>query len=127
MTNKLKLFTLIFIIFICVDYSYGDNKISENQKVYKKLISELRCMVCQNQSLEESEAPLAVDLKNKIQKMISQGKTEEEIKIFLVNRYSSFILYEPPIVFQNLLLWISPFVFLILLAYFLFRKILGKK
>ena len=59
--------------------------------LYQKLISELRCMVCQNQNLAESEAPLAIDLKNKVMEMIKDGKSEEYIKNYLSERYSSFI------------------------------------
>ena len=68
--------------------------------LYQKLISELRCMVCQNQNLAESEAPLAIDLKNKVMEMIKDGKSEEYIKNYLSERYSSFILYKPPFVFS---------------------------
>ena len=53
-------------------------------------------MVCQNQNISESEAPLAVDLRNKVKEMIAEGKSEIEIKEFMTKRYSSFILYEPP-------------------------------
>ena len=76
--------------------------------LYQKLISELRCMVCQNQNLSESEAPLAIDLKNKVMEMIKDGKSEEYIKNYLSERYSSFILYKPPFVFQNSILWFAP-------------------
>ena len=79
-------------------------------------------MVCQNQNLEESEAPLAIDLKNKIMEMINDGKNEEEFKKFLVDRYSSFILYQPPFTYQNILLWLGPFIFLFVLTYFLYKR-----
>ena len=92
--------------------------------VYQKLISELRCMVCQNQNLAESEAPLAIDLKNKVMEMIKDGKSEEYIKNYLSERYSSFILYKPPFVFQNSILWFAPYLFLIIITYLLFRRYL---
>ena len=91
----------------------------EFEKQYTKLIEELRCMVCQNQNLAESEAPLAVDMKEKIREMLEAGKTEKEIKSFLSERYSSYILYDPPVNMQNILLWLGPFIFIMFLGYFL--------
>ena len=75
-------------------------------------------MVCQNQNLAESEAPLAVDMKEKIREMLEAGKTEKEIKSFLSERYSSYILYDPPVNMQNILLWLGPFIFILFLGYF---------
>jgi cytochrome c-type biogenesis protein CcmH len=89
---------------------------------YKELIEELRCMVCQNQNLAESEAPLAVDMKQKIRQMLESGKSKNEIKQFLSDRYSSYILYEPPINKQNIILWFAPFAFIIILSFILFRR-----
>ncbi len=89
---------------------------------YKSLIEELRCMVCQNQNLAESEAPLAIDMKQKIRKMLESGKSENEIKTFLADRYSSYILYEPPINKQNIILWFGPLIFILALSYFLIRR-----
>ena len=94
----------------------------EFEKQYTKLIEELRCMVCQNQNLAESEAPLAVDMKEKIRDMLEAGKTEKEIKSFLSERYSSYILYDPPVNMQNILLWLGPFIFIAFLGYFLLRR-----
>ena len=99
---------------------------SSNNKLYKRLITEIRCMVCQNQSIAESEAPLAVDLRNKVKLMINEGRDEEYIKKFMAQRYSSFILYDPPINYQNLILWSGPFIFLIMITYILFRRNLRK-
>jgi len=123
--NSSTLFLLLFIFFL--NPIYAVSQIPKEQETYKKLISELRCMVCQNQNLEESEAPLAIDLKNKIKEMLNEGKSEEEIKKFLVDRYSSFILYQPPFTNQNILLWFGPFFFLLILTYFLFRRYFSSK
>ena len=79
-------------------------------------------MVCQNQNLSESEAPLAIDMKQKIREMLESGKSENEIKTFLADRYSSYILYEPPINKQNIILWFGPLVFILVLSYFLIRR-----
>ena len=113
---------ILFLVIFCLYPLHGESQVSKKQETYKKLVSELRCMVCQNQNLEESEAPLAIDLKNKIMEMINDGKNEEEIKKFLVDRYSSFILYQPPFTHQNILLWLGPFIFLFVLTYFLYKR-----
>jgi cytochrome c-type biogenesis protein CcmH len=95
---------------------------SNTDSQYKELIEELRCMVCQNQNLAESEAPLAVDMKQKIREMLEAGKDKNEIKQFLSERYSSYILYEPPINKQNFILWFAPFIFIIVLSFVLLRR-----
>ncbi|MBL6701148.1 MAG: cytochrome c-type biogenesis protein CcmH [Gammaproteobacteria bacterium] len=95
---------------------------SDTDNQYKELIEELRCMVCQNQNLAESEAPLAVDMKQKIREMLEAGKDKNEIKQFLSERYSSYILYEPPINKQNFILWFAPFIFIIVLSFVLLRR-----
>ena len=79
-------------------------------------------MVCQNQNIAESEAPLAVDLRNKIREMIKSGKSESEIKQFMTDRYSSFILYDPPVNKQNIVLWFGPLLFMIIITFILFKK-----
>ncbi len=79
-------------------------------------------MVCQNQNIAESEAPLAVDLRNKIREMIKNGKSENEIKQFMTDRYSSFILYDPPVNKQNIVLWFGPLLFMIIITFLLFKK-----
>ena len=95
---------------------------SDLDRQYKSLIEELRCMVCQNQNLSESEAPLAIDMKQKIREMLESGKSENEIKAFLAERYSSYILYEPPVNRQNIILRFGPLVFILVLSYFLIRR-----
>ena len=103
-------------IFIIIIFLLSTNSYSEDiEKQYKSLIEELRCMVCQNQNLAESEAPLAVDMKQKIKEMLESGKNKEQIKNFLSERYSSYILYEPPINNQNIILWFGPLIFIIIL------------
>ena len=113
MKNIIFIFCLIFSI---------NSLSSDIENQYKILIEELRCMVCQNQNLAESEAPLAIDMKQKIREMLESGKSENEIKTFLAERYSSYILYEPPINKQNIILWFGPLVFILVLSYFLIRR-----
>ena len=115
-----KVFLFSFLILISTTISYGEN--SKDTKLYNKIITELRCMVCQNQNIAESEAPLAVDLRNKVKTMINSGYDEKYIKKYMSDRYSDFILYDPPFRIQNILLWIGPFLFLLIIYFILFRK-----
>jgi len=117
---------LIKISFSILILSYSSITIPDLQLdeklLYNSLIKEVRCMVCQNQNIAESEAPLAVDLRNKIREMIKSGKSESEIKQFMTDRYSSFILYDPPVNKQNIVLWFGPLLFMIIITFLLFKK-----
>jgi cytochrome c-type biogenesis protein CcmH len=79
---------------------------------FKRLTAELRCLVCQNQTLADSHAPLAEDLRREIREMLAQHMTDREITDFLVQRYGDFVLYRPPWKATTLVLWIGPFVLL---------------
>ncbi len=79
---------------------------------FKALIAELRCLVCQNQSLADSNADLAVDMRREVHKMMEQGATDEEIVQFLVDRYGDFVRYRPPVKSTTVLLWFGPFILL---------------
>lgn len=101
---------------------------TEQQQRYQKMIEELRCLVCQNQNLADSDAGLAQDLRNEIYTMITaENKSEDEIIDFMVARYGDFVLYEPPLKPTTVLLWFGPFVLislsvLILVIYLLRRS-----
>ncbi len=82
------------------------------QRRLKALSEELRCLVCQNQTLADSHADLAVDLRNQVQELIAAGKTDAQIKQYLVERYGDFVLYKPPMQSNTLLLWGGPFALL---------------
>ena len=79
----------------------------------KHLAVELRCLVCQNQTLADSNAPLAEDLRQEVRKMIAKDMSDKDIIEFLVTRYGDFILYRPPLKATTTLLWLGPFVLLI--------------
>jgi len=79
----------------------------------KHLAIELRCLVCQNQTLADSNAPLAEDLRREVRDMIVKNMSDKEITDFLVERYSDFVLYRPPVRATTVLLWVGPFVLLI--------------
>ena len=78
----------------------------------KRLEVELRCLVCQNQTLADSDAPLAVDLRREVRALAVAGKSDDEIRAFLVARYGDFVLYKPPVKPVTWLLWFGPFVLL---------------
>ena len=78
------------------------------------LAEELRCLVCQNQTLAESNAPLAVDLRNQIREQLAKGASEGEVRDFMVARYGDFVLYKPPFKASTAALWLGPFVLLAL-------------
>jgi cytochrome c-type biogenesis protein CcmH len=79
----------------------------------KTLSEELRCLVCQNQTLADSTAPLAEDLRREVRELAQQGKSDAEIKQYLVARYGDFVLYKPPVKPTTWLLWFGPFAFLV--------------
>ena len=86
----------------------------------RNISKNIRCMVCQNQSIDESNAPLAKDLRILIRDKIKEGNKDEEIYKFLTDRYGNFILLKPPLNSKNLILWFLPFIFLILGIYVVF-------
>ena len=75
----------------------------------KRLESELRCLVCQNQTLADSNAPLAEDLRREVRALATSGKSDDEIRQYLVARYGDFVLYKPPLQRNTWVLWIGPF------------------
>jgi len=95
----------------------------QQEALYNKMIEELRCLVCQNQNLADSNAELAVDLREKTYKMVVQNKSESDIVDYMVNRYGDFVLYKPPFKINTLILWIGPFFLLVLAIYFAMKII----
>ena len=93
----------------------------ELQARYDKMISEVRCLKCQNQSIKDSNVFLASDLRREIRRLIAEGKTDAEIQDFLVTRYGEFALYRPRIAGKTLILWIAPFLLVLLGIFAMFR------
>ena len=83
------------------------------QQAYEHLVKELRCLVCQNQSLADSDADLAKDLRTEVFNIIQSGKSERDAAKFLVDRYGDFVLYNPPLKPATSLLWLGPFALLL--------------
>ncbi|MBM2830330.1 MAG: hypothetical protein HW411_1120 [Gammaproteobacteria bacterium] len=93
----------------------------EQEQRYKDLAEQLRCLVCQNQSLADSHAELAQDLRNEVYRMLVQGQSDKEIIDFLVTRYGDFVLFKPPLKSGTALLWAGPFLMLIGAILIVFR------
>ena len=120
MTNK----TFIIIISICLiqffsnnSYAVEPDEVLENQKQElraRDISKNVRCMICQNQSIDESNAPLAKDLRIIIRDKIKEGNNDKEIYKFLTDRYGDFILLKPPFKLSTLALWFLPFIFFII-------------
>lgn len=95
----------------------------EQEATYNRLIDELRCLVCQNQNLADSNAELAIDLRRKTYEMVKQNKSRNEIADYMVDRYGEFVLYRPPLNSNTLLLWVGPFIILVVGVTLLLRTI----
>jgi len=97
------------------------------QKRLVDLSAQLRCLVCQNQSIAESNAELAVDLRNQINEQIKAGKSDSEIVDFMVTRYGDFVLYRPPFKATTALLWIGPIALLLLAILAFYRTLVARR
>lgn len=116
------LFTAVFLLFqlsaSAAPMESYEFESEAQEKTFQNLSEELRCLVCQNQSIAESNADLANDLRAEIHKLLLAGNNEAEIKAFMVDRYGDYVLYDPPFKPLTWLLWIGPVViFLIGLFY----------
>ena len=121
---------LIMIVVICLTQFFSKNcfavepdEILQDQKLElraRDISKNIRCMICQNQSIDESNAPLARDLRILIRNKIKEGNNNEEIYIFLTERYGDFILLKPPLKLSTLALWSLPFIFFIVGIFIVF-------
>ncbi len=114
---------LMFILFLTFSYN-SFSKENMNERL-KKLTLELRCMTCQNQSVYESDSDFAKDIKNIVEEKFKDGLSETEIKYFLTERYGEYILFKPYFSLKNLLLWLFPFI-LVILSVLVFTRNLKK-
>jgi cytochrome c-type biogenesis protein CcmH len=94
---------------------------------YNQLIGELRCLVCQNQNLKGSNAGLAKDLRRQTHELLMEGNSRDQIADYMVARYGDFVLYRPPLQKNTLLLWVGPFVLLLLVILVVFMKMRKKQ
>jgi len=98
---------------------------AQQEERFNHLTRELRCLVCQNQNLADSDAQLAHDLRTEVHEMLIAGKSDEEIKQFMVDRYGDFVLYRPPVQENTVLLWVAPIALLLggaLILFMIIRK-----
>ena len=103
----------------------SDNPALEAQ--VSTISNELRCLVCQNQTIADSNADLAIDLKNQIRIQLTQGRSQAEILDYMVQRYGDFVLYKPPLKASTWFLWLGPFIILLLAFFLLWWQIQARK
>src|SRR6266536_568933 len=123
------------IVLICISICFAAVSIAKDaqpnedpqiEQRMKNLTEQLRCLVCQNETLADSRADLAEDLRKEIREQMKAGKSDQEIIAFLTQRYGDFVLYKPPVKSTTYLLWFGPFVLLIG-GTFLLYKYLGQR
>jgi cytochrome c-type biogenesis protein CcmH len=124
-TIKISLVSLVFLlIFPGVFAEVADRypfSSSQQQQQFENLISQLRCLVCQNQNLADSNADLAKDLRQQVYNLILAHQSDEQIKSYMTERYGDYILFKPPFSLKTLVLWLGPFFLLILAFSILWR------
>jgi cytochrome c-type biogenesis protein CcmH len=110
--NLKRLITIFFLFFVSVEANENNNNLTE---IYKNL----RCLVCQGQSVADSNSDFASTLKLVVQDQVKEGKSADEIYEFLISKYGEWIVYNPPFNKKNFFLWVLPYLFLILGGLFL--------
>lgn len=134
MLHKIYYKTMLLALLICIchwsqaatlaEFAFPDAK---QTQVFRDLTEQLRCLVCQNESLAASQAELAKDLRKEIYAMMLAGKTQQQIIDFLVHRYGDFVLYNPPLKPSTYFLWYAPLLFFIIASWFLIRALMRHK
>jgi len=127
MRQSLIIAFIVFSLFTCQQAIAGfdnfDFSGDVTEKRFQNLVSKLRCLVCQNESLAGSQAELAKDLRREVYDLMKSGKSDSEVIDFLVDRYGDFVLYQPPVRPSTWLLWIGPFALFVITAVMLIRKL----
>jgi len=108
----MRFFVLAFFISTALNVQAVEN----NEVRIRQLEEKLRCLVCQNQTLADSNAELAGDLRRQVREQVAAGRSDEQVVDYLVQRYGDFVLYDPPFKASTLLLWIGPFALLLTAA-----------
>jgi cytochrome c-type biogenesis protein CcmH len=112
----MRFLILLFCIFPILAYAGEARDLAKDPVLEKRMVGlaeNLRCLVCQNESLASSHADLAEDLRREVRELMQKGMTDQEIKDYLVDRYGDFVLYEPPLKSTTLLLWLGPFILML--------------
>tara|TARA_B100001094_G_C17471484_1_gene457559 strand:- start:66 stop:461 length:396 start_codon:yes stop_codon:yes gene_type:complete len=122
---KIKL--VLFIVFnIIFNYNYVYSK-NNNLDLHKQISKNIRCIVCQGQSIDESNSDFAINIKNLISAKLEEGLNEDEIYEFLKSRYGEWIVYKPELNINNFILWILPYALFIAGGFYIFTKLIKKK
>ena len=123
------LFTSLLVGLVLADDSkevYPFEDVVQEER-FLSLLNELRCPKCQGSNLSGSNAPIAIDLKREVYRLVKLGKTEKEVKNYLVDRYGNFIVYDHPFETDTYALWLAPlFLFLVTMSVILYRRFSGK-
>jgi cytochrome c-type biogenesis protein CcmH len=127
MTYLISLGLVLFMLanFVFANSVYPLDSVKKEAQ-FNHLLKDLRCLVCQNQDLADSNAELAKDLRLQVYQLVKEGKSDSEINEYLTSRYGDFILFKPPVKAVTLLLWFGPFLFL-LLGFFIFWRTCFKR
>ncbi len=121
---KLAMLFLLSLFFIQAyaakdTYQFTDEA---QRTMFLKLTSELRCPMCQNQNIADSDAMIAQDMRRKVFRLLQEGKTEEEVIAYMKSRYGDFIYYQPPVTVGTIWLWLIPIVFAVVALLMLFLR-----
>nr|WP_246261159.1 cytochrome c-type biogenesis protein [Alteromonas ponticola] len=120
------MFALLACVFFSNAYAAKDRYEFDDpaqREVFLKLTAELRCPMCQNQNIADSDAMIAQDMRRKVFRLLQQGKSEQEVINFMKSRYGDFIYYQPPVTIGTIWLWLLPVTFAVIaLALLVFRK-----
>lgn len=112
MNGLLRVVAAMLLLAVCGQAAAQDDLAPPQQERYRVLINELRCLVCQNQTIADSNAPLAADLRDQVHAQIVAGRSDAEIIDYVTARYGDFVLYRPPFKRSTWLLWVGPFALL---------------
>ena len=107
------------VVVMCISPSFAaidthEFNTEDDRLLFHGLIEELRCPKCQNQNLADSNSQISIDLRAQVARLIEEGKTEEEVKSYMVQRYGEFVLYKPPVEKGTLVLWLAPSIMLLI-------------
>ena len=119
-----KILIIMFLLYSQVQSVEPDEILADQnlENVARLIGKELRCLVCQNEDIDNSNADMARDLRILVRKMLLEGKTKDEIISYIHSRYGDFVLFNPPVRYDTSFLWLLPIILLILLSYNFFRK-----
>ena len=123
MKNKLFILILVGLIFI-INNSYSKE---DNLDELKKISKNIRCLICQGQSIDDSNSDFAINIKYVILKKLNEGSSENEIYDYLKSKYGDWIIYKPEFKLYNLLLWLIPYFIFFIGGILIFQKIVKKK